>query len=179
MRVLLGLAILFLLIQPTQAQALSCVAPPSPKEAYAQYDAVVVGSVTQVKSDGAVNRVRLTVSDSYKGVRQNELTVLENATWGALWGPSAVGETYLFYLMHTEDGWENPLCAPSRRIADAQDDLAFLQGKELPASGASGQPTDASPPVTSGGRAAFAITGSIVLIALAVAGIGWTRSRRT
>ncbi len=178
MRVLLGMAILFLLIQPAQAQALSCASLPSPKEAYQQYDAVVVGSVTQVESDGRMNRVQVTVTSSYKGVKQKELTVLENATWGAAWGPSVVGETYLFYLMNTADGWESPLCGPSRRIADAQDDLAFLQNKELPMSGASGQPDSASPQASSD-RASYAAIGSVVLIVLAVAGIGWTRSRRT
>lgn len=178
MRVLLGLALLFLLIQPTQAQALSCASLPSPKEAYQQYDAVLVGSVRQVESDGNVNRVQVTVASSYKGVKQKELTVLENATWGAAWGPSVVGETYLFYLKHTADGWENPLCAPSRRIADAQDDLAFLQNKVMPVRDASGQSASASPRATSG-RASYAAVGSVVLIVLAVAGIGWTRGRRT
>jgi len=180
MRALLGLTILFLLLQPAQAQALSCVSLPSPQEAYLQYDAIVVGSVKQVKSDGGMNRVLLTVTSSYKGVEQKELTVMENATWGAVSGPSVVGETYLFYLTHTADGWENPLCAPSRRIADAQEDLAFLQGKELPVSGASDRSAAAASPRTpSGSRASYAAIGSVVLIVLAVAGIGWTRSRRT
>jgi len=178
MRALLSLAILFLLIQPAQAQALSCAAPPSPKEAYQQYDAVVVGSVTQVESDGKMNRVQVIVTSSYKGVKEKELTVLENATWGAAWGPSVVGETYLFYLANTADGWESPLCGPSRRIADAQDDLAFLQGKELPVSDAPGQSASTSPRAPSG-RASYAAIGSVVLVVLAIAGIGWTRSRKT
>lgn len=178
MRVLLSLAILFLLIHPTQAQALSCASLPSPEEAYKHYDAVVVGSVKQVESDGETNRVQLAVTSSYKGVKQAELTVLENASWGSIWGPSVVGETYLFYLKHTDNGWENPLCAPTRRIADAQDALAFLQNKELPTSGASGQSASASPQAPSS-RASYAAIGSVILIVLAVAGVGWTRSRKT
>ena len=165
MRVLLGLALLFLLIQPAPAQALSCASLPSPKEAYRHSDAVVVGSVKQVEPDGDMNRVQLTVTSSYKGIgqKEKELTVMENATWGAAWGPSAVGETYLYYLKHTADGWENPLCAPSRRIADAQDDLIFLRSKTL----------------SSSTGWTYAAIGAGALIVLAVAGIGWIRRRRT
>lgn len=162
-----GLAILFLMTHPSQAQALSCAALPAPQEAYRHYDAVIVGSVKQVDSDGNnVNRVHITVTRSYKGV-------LENATWGSVWGPSVVGETYLFYLMNTADGWENPLCAPSHRIADAQDDLAYLKNKELPISDAGWSASDSSR-----GWVSYATIGSVVLIVLVAAGIGWTRSRK-
>lgn len=164
MRIILGLVILFLMMQPMQVQALSC-AFSSPEEAYQNYDAIIVGSVKQVDSEENVNRVQITITDSYKGIKQKELTMLENATWGSAWGPSIVGETYLFYLMNTENGWENSLCSPSRRIMDAQDDLAFLN-KKLSLNDAARWYY-------------YAAIGSVVLIVLVAAGRRWTRNRRT
>lgn len=163
-RVLLCLAILFLMIQPSKTQALSC-AYSSPEEAYQNYDAIIVGSVKQVDSEENVNHVQITVTNSYKGMTPKELTILENATWGSAWGPSVAGETYLFYLIHTENGWENSLCSPSRRLIDAQDDLAFLN-KQLPINDASRWYY-------------YAAIGSVILIVLVAAGRRWTRRRGT
>ncbi|MOA05000.1 hypothetical protein D3C78_1245790 [compost metagenome] len=135
MRKMLMLAFMLLIMNqmnPTEAHALSCAEMPSVQEAYDQYDGIVVGRVDKVIFKQESNEVRLAISKSYKGIDQQSLSVEENPTWGALWGPSEVGEEYLFFLQQTDGGWENPLCSPSMKTASASKELGFLKDKEIP-----------------------------------------------
>ncbi|QJC50713.1 hypothetical protein HGI30_03395 [Paenibacillus albicereus] len=121
-----------LLVLPAQAQALSCTELRSGEEAYAAYDGIAVGRVERVSEGRERNLVRIAVETSYKGVVSERIVAEEDKSWGALNGPSQVGEEYLFFLRTKGEHWENPLCAPSRPIHASAKELAFLMGKEIP-----------------------------------------------
>jgi len=112
--------------------ALSCVEPPPVEEAYKKYDGVIVARVDEVMRQKEWTEVKLTISKSFKGIEQTNISVVEDLTWGSLWGPSKPGEEYLFFLKKMDAGWENPLCSPTRKVADASKELAFLKDKEIP-----------------------------------------------
>lgn len=135
MKKILLLAFALLLLSPMDAAttyALSCVEIPSVDKAYERYDGIIVGTVDEVTRHDDRHEAKLTVSRSYKGVDKQNISIDEDMTWGALNGPSEVGQQYLFFLNKKEGGWENPLCAPTVKIADASDQLAFLKDKEIP-----------------------------------------------
>jgi MYXO-CTERM domain-containing protein len=160
---------------PRYAAALSCV-PPKPIDVlYERSDGIVLAKVEKVT--GAVNNdsrnVQVRVLQSYKGVTDSSLTLLENSSWGSYWGSSEKGQTYLFFLRKGDAGWENPLCSPTRREAEAVKELAFLKGKEIPLNGV---PESSGP---SGGRVWQLTGGALGLFGLLGYGAyRYTRRRR-
>lgn len=114
-----------------EASALSCASKLSNEEAYEHYNGIVVAKVDKLVERGEYNELQITVSKSYKGITDSKLTFIEDKTWGAINGPSVVGEEYLFFLKGNENGWENPLCAPSEKTDRMIKELAFLKDKEL------------------------------------------------
>lgn len=104
---------------------------PSVEEAYEEYDGVVIGQIDEVINKHNHNEVKITVSNSFKGIEVGKLTVNEDATWGNLNGPSVVGEVYLFFLRYHDDKWVNPLCSPSMKATEASAELEFLKDKEI------------------------------------------------
>jgi len=126
------LLILFLMLLPSQAFALSCVEIPTKEAAYEKYDGIIIGKVKEVVRKKEHNEVKLEVVKSYKAIDQTLLSVNENITWGALSGPSEVGEQYLFFLKKEGTEWENPLCAPSNKVSESANELDFLKDKEIP-----------------------------------------------
>lgn len=136
------LAILYARL-PQYAAALSCAQPLPIDKLYENSDGIILGEVQKVTRNNDSNTVRVKVHKSYKGVTDASLSLNENVTWGSLWGPSEEGQEYLFFLKKSGSEWENPLCSPTRKQADATKELAFLQGKEIPLNNASA-PQDAS-----------------------------------
>lgn len=130
----LTMVLFFLWLYPQHPQnvaALSCAELPFIEDAYEKYDGVIIGKVKEVVRRNDSNQVKLSVLKSYKAISQTSLTVKEDPTWGAVWGPSEVGQEYLFFLRQNAGGWENPLCAPTKKIEDAAEELKFLQDKEI------------------------------------------------
>lgn len=125
------LVLVILLAYPVPASALSCVELPTIEQAYQRYDGVVVGEVLEIGRKGDANEVKLKVLQSFKGVEDQTLLMEENITWGALNGPSEKGEAYLFFLQKQQDGWEHPLCSPTKKTAEAANELDFLKDKEI------------------------------------------------
>ncbi|GBF75107.1 hypothetical protein PA598K_03491 [Paenibacillus sp. 598K] len=128
-------ALLLLGVLSPRADALSCVSVPNVEEAYTKYDRIVVAkveSVRRVSPFSGENKVKLAVERSFKGKVESQLTIREDFTWGALNGPSEKGETYLFFLNQKDGQWHNPLCAPSKPIAEASDMLAYLDEYDAP-----------------------------------------------
>lgn len=125
------LLILIVTLQPGQVSALSCASLLSVDKAYEEYDGVIVGYVEDITRTSKSNELQLKVVTSYKGVEDAGIRVAENITWGALDGPSEKSEEYLFFLKKKDGGWENPLCAPTKKKADASAELAYLKGKEI------------------------------------------------
>jgi len=159
----------FLLFQPGKAAALSCAEISSVEDAYTKYDGIIVATVDSVRGSHAdTNSVLLTVTKSFKGVQTDRLRIEENRSWGALNGPSNSKESYLFFLKH-DKGWENPLCAPTMKLADATEALAFLEQKgELPL-----QPAPAEA-IGSSTWVGLAIVAGVIVLAL----FGWVRYRK-
>ncbi|WP_127509782.1 hypothetical protein [Paenibacillus humicus] len=129
---LAGMLFVLLPLQPSQVQALSCAEPRSMEEAYIYYDAILEGHLDKSVSHFNRNELRITVKTSYKGVGEERIIADEDKFWGVVNGPSASGEDYLFFLKIKGDHWENPLCAPSRPVAESAAALAYLKGKEIP-----------------------------------------------
>lgn len=116
------------------AHALSCVGF-TVEEAYERYEAVIVGQVDAMErydGTGEHNQTEVTVLRSFKTIEDRQLSVLENATWGAGFASSEVGGQYLMYLNKTADGWEQPLCSPGMLIEHKTEDLKWLEDKEIP-----------------------------------------------
>ena len=116
------------------AHALSCVGF-TVEEAYERYEAVIVGQVDAMERYGGTdehNQTEVTVLRSFKTIEDRQLSVLENATWGAGFASSEVGGQYLMYLNKTADGWEQPLCSPGMLIEHKTEDLKWLEDKEIP-----------------------------------------------
>lgn len=117
---------------PDRAEALSCAELMPIEKAYGYYDAVIVGHVDKVVKRGDRHELHLTVKSSYKGIRSSRIVADEDRNWGALDGPALSGAEYLFFLKSTGDGWENPLCAPSKLTSASAAELAYMKGREIP-----------------------------------------------
>jgi hypothetical protein len=158
---------------PTPAVALSCARIPPVETAFENYEGVVVGQVDAAIRQDELDVVRLTVtvSQSFKGIKESKITITENATWGSLYGQSMVEEAYLFFLMENEGEWENPLCAPTKQVSAASEELEYLKNKELPLKSAI-VPTGTSSEV-SYRRAFVALVG--ILIGMIVFAFAWKR----
>ncbi|MDQ8737148.1 hypothetical protein [Paenibacillus sp. LHD-38] len=113
---------------PSHADALKCMKPPAVEQAYDQYDGVVVAKVDEIASRSDHRDVALTVEQSFKGVKDEKLTIKEDMSWGT----SEQGERYLFFLQQSDNGeWELPLCSPTMKAADAVQELDYLRDKEI------------------------------------------------
>jgi len=159
-----------LLFQPGKAVALSCAEISSVEDAYTTYDGIIVATVDSVRGSHAdTNSVQLTVTKSFKGVQTDRLRIEENRSWGALNGPSKPKESYLFFLKQDNKGWENPLCAPTMKLADATQALVFLEQKgELPLQEAPAEAMGSS----------ILIWLAIVVGVIVLAIFGWVRYRK-
>lgn len=108
-KILIALSLLLILSVPTNAFALSCITPPEPLEAYEKYDAVLIGTVKNIKDSKPLKKITLEVKDTFKGDFGEELVILEDFVWGE----SKEGQTYLYYLNEGAKSYENPLCSPT------------------------------------------------------------------
>ncbi|OAB36719.1 hypothetical protein PMSD_10365 [Paenibacillus macquariensis subsp. defensor] len=120
-----------LMISPTTTYALKCVEMPTGEQGYEEYDGIIIGRVEDVIRKKDNNIIKLKVIKSFKKISEEQISLKENITWGSLRGPSEIGEEYLYYLRQTDSGWENPLCSPTMKVAEAANELTFLQDKEV------------------------------------------------
>ncbi|NOU84459.1 hypothetical protein GC102_01525 [Paenibacillus sp. LMG 31460] len=124
--------VLLVFLFPTNTYALSCAQMPSMEQAYEQYDGVIIGLVEGVVRKKESNQIQLTVVKSFKGIEERTINVDEDITWGSLNGPSEKGVHYLLFLKKKGNEWVNPLCSPSKKLADASKELDYLKDKEIP-----------------------------------------------
>lgn len=87
-----------LMISPTTTYALKCVEMPTGEQGYEEYDGVIVGYVEDVVREKDDNVITIKGINSFKKIEDEQVSVKESVTWGSLWGPSEVGEEYLYYL---------------------------------------------------------------------------------
>lgn len=132
MKKLIMLIALLVFLFPANTYALSCAQMPSVEQAYEQYDGVIIGLVEGVVRKKESNQIQLTVVKSFKGIEEHTIKVDEDITWGSLNGPSEKGVHYLLFLKKKGNEWENPLCSPSKKLADASKELDYLKDKEVP-----------------------------------------------
>lgn len=113
---------------PTQSFALSCAEPPSLKEAFDQYDGVILGKVLSVKEGNKTKELVVEVDKSFKGVQQKYISVKEDADWGT----SQVNFSYLFFLSDEAGQWKHPLCSPTtNNIVIASQELGDIEAVQL------------------------------------------------
>ncbi|NRF93439.1 hypothetical protein HQN89_21055 [Paenibacillus frigoriresistens] len=124
--------VLLVFLFPANTYALSCAQIPSMDQAYDRYDAVLIGLVEGVVRKKNSNQIQVTVVKSFKGIEEHTIKVDEDITWGSLNGPSEKGMHYLFFLKKNGIDWVNPLCSPSKKLADASKELDYLKDKEIP-----------------------------------------------
>jgi len=101
-------------------------------QAYDRYDGVLIGLIEGVVRKKNSNQIQVTVVKSFKGIEEHTIKVDEDITWGSLNGPSEKGVHYLFFLKKSGNDWVNPLCSPSKKLADASKELDYLKDKEIP-----------------------------------------------
>jgi hypothetical protein len=148
MKKLIMVSFVLLFFYPKTTFALKCVELPSIESAYEKYDAVIIGYVDGVVRNTQSNQINLRVIKSFKGTEESKIAAEESIAWGT----SKTGEEYLYFLIKTDKGWEIPLCSPMMAVADASEELVFLQDKEIPLKNVSvpkGSVVDETPITTS------------------------------
>ena len=112
----------------TPARACKC-APLTPKDAYAQADAVFEGRVVEIQIDGSAKdsqprlRVRFRTVRAWKGVR-SEIVEVVTPSESAACGYSFERDTSYFVYSTEQDGiLVATSCGRSRKMSEADDDL--------------------------------------------------------
>lgn len=104
-------------LNPAQSLALSCAEPSPVKIAYEEYDAVLIGEVTDIDYTDNKKMLTVEVGKSFKGVETEAITVYEDVTWGE----SRKNAEYLFFLNLEGGKWIHPLCSPTTHNTELAD----------------------------------------------------------
>lgn len=132
------LAFTFLLLSPTFVNACSCASYPTACEAYANAEAVFIGSVQKVENklekdeDGKEHITSqiayVQIEKAFKGIK--EVSVVFRS-WGSSCDPVyKEGQRWLFYAYYDKKNkaWGIRACDRSAQIEGAADDLLYLEG---------------------------------------------------
>lgn len=175
--------------RPIPAKACTC-APLTPAEAAAEARSIFEGRVLSVEREDGELRVLFKVVQAWRGVRATRAVVLTQNNSARCGYGFAVGETYLVYTEPpSRDGEPETtgLCSRTRRIAEAEEDLAHLGAGVTPAEPDDettlAPPVQAPPPLgaRSGGCASCAVTPRAQGRAWwlgGLAALAWLRRRR-
>ena len=123
-----SLALLALLVAPEPAHACSCVQVP-PAQAMAEHDAVFEGRVLSVEPASDPSQVMtatLEVVQHWKGVETEQVTVSTAAMESVCGVSFEVGTSWLVYADVENGALRTGLCSRTRRIEEADEDLAEL-----------------------------------------------------
>jgi hypothetical protein len=149
-RLLIGLTTLAVLsLTPARdASACSCPSPGPPCQNTFQVDAVFAGTVLSISAlpdEGPplrpgefripqALRVEFAAVEAFRGVQGPSLSVLTAGSGPACGYAFKKGERYLVYASRNRNGsgFVTGLCSRTRRLADADDDLRFLQTLSAP-----------------------------------------------
>lgn len=132
---LVGLLIGLLLVV-LSAGACSCKSPPPPLEAMEKAAAVFAGKVTALEADEKDHQVRATfeVSRVWKKQAGKTIVVITNENGASCGYTFHEGETYLVYAYEREGKLYTSICARTKVLAHAKDDLDALGDGEAVAS---------------------------------------------
>lgn len=114
------------------AHACSCVPPPPPEEALEDAEDVFTGEVVDITSidDGTRYEVRFEVSEAWKGIDHQEITVATANNSAACGYNFEAGQDYLVYTYENSSGTgpetETGLCQRNADLASASEDLDAL-----------------------------------------------------
>lgn len=177
--VLLWLSVLALF--PTPAEACSC-AMESPEEAIARAGAIFEGRVASITAADGTNRVVLAVTQSWRGVEHESVTVETAALESACGYPFEVGQSYLVY---TEPGeaLRVSLCSRTRSAAGADEDRRALGSGTIPVDiedepVPAVRPARTEPPARGGCASCAASGGEPPMLALALLVLSLVARRR-
>ena len=120
---------------PADASACSCIQV-SPTRSLEEHDAVFEGRVVEIErpDDPATGRVRVTMAvvQHWKGI-ESERVVVTTAGMESMCGVSFAPDTsWLVYADLEGDGFTTGLCSRTRRIEEAEEDLAELGAGVVP-----------------------------------------------
>jgi hypothetical protein len=131
MRALLPASTFFLLLVPRSALACSCVQAP-PETAFAEHDAVFEGRVAQLSTQGDALVATFEVVQHWKGI-EHESAIVRTPSSSAACGVSfEVGTSWLVYADREGGLLTTGLCSRTRRIEDAEEDVAALGAGVVP-----------------------------------------------
>jgi Carboxypeptidase regulatory-like domain len=144
-RLILTAAATLLLGMPSAALACSCISGGPPCQDFFNSDAVFVGTVTGIAQGPARvadipterRHVTLSVQRAARGVTGAAVEVSTGLGGGDCGFDFRVGERYIVYARKTADGSLSvSICSRTRRLAEAGEDLAYLDA--MPTSAAAG-----------------------------------------
>ena len=145
MRSLTAAAVLLILsVHTNPASACSCISSGPPCQGYFQVDAVFAGAVTVISEiDGPPDLpyprrlVRFAVERGFRGVDAATAEAVTGMGGGDCGYPFKTGERYLVYAYRNQEGrLATGICSRTRPLAEADEDLAFIQGLRTAPSGA-------------------------------------------
>ncbi|MGD6778888.1 hypothetical protein ACQCT3_00475 [Sutcliffiella horikoshii] len=126
------LSILSLPFFSSTGYACSCLPPGTPQEELSKMDAVLTGKVLEVEENNSTTKVKLSVSETWKGVKTKEVvvyTAMDSAACGVNFEKD---KDYLVYA-HLEDGeYTTYLCSRTAELTQAQSDLKELGEGTVP-----------------------------------------------
>lgn len=145
MRPLIAASVLLtLLVNADPATACSCMSSGPPCQGFFQVDAVFAGMVTTISEvegspDLLYDRrlVRLAVERGFRGIEGATAEVLTGMGGGDCGYDFKTGERYLVYADRNQEGrLTTGICSRTRPIAEAADDLKFIDGLRSAPAGA-------------------------------------------
>ncbi len=113
------------------ARACSCMQPPDPATAAQEVAAVFEGRVTAIEPSGGIRLVTIRVTQKWKGVDSEEVTVRTAANSAACGYNFELDQVYMVYA-DREDGLSTTLCHRTRLADQAEDDRAALGAGVVP-----------------------------------------------
>ena len=144
MRTLISAAALLITIHADRASACSCAASGPPCQGYFQVDAVFAGTVTAISEvndhgdDPLFERrvVRLATQRAFRGVEGPTVDVFTGTGGGDCGYAFKTGEQYLVYAFRRQGRLTTGICSRTRPLAEAGEDLKFIQGLAAAPAGA-------------------------------------------
>ena len=140
-RQLAAVAVCAIALSPKLADACSCARSSLPCDEAGRADAVFVGHVVSIESSGMDGRVEFAVVEAFGGLQFWQVALRGGPGGGAGCGyPFQMGESYLVYAYRTPDGQlSTSICARTRPVAEATEDLTYLRALSKIAPGTPGR----------------------------------------
>lgn len=188
----LVVAFLWLLGQPAQVHACSCVVPGSPSEEIDKFDAVFAGRVVSIEhsfgpdklpSPGDQTTIGFQVSAVWKGAVSRDMDVTTPPTGGACGFAFEQGQEYIVYAYDSADadrGYSVNICSRTALLAEAQEDLDAFGAGDAPPSGAGGPRSEAptAPDDDTVTMVVVSVVAAMIIIGALLSAV-WVTRRRT